>query len=331
MSWREDRDKLMHARISDLGLRIEGSELEPLIGELYRELDQHGFDFKPPIYLTDEWGCPEGVPIIGVPFYLVKPELSKIEMEVAENLETPEESMMYFRHEAGHAYNYAYKLYEEEEWHNTFGPYSRPYLDEFRPNPFSRDYVRHIAGWYAQKHPDEDFAETFAVWLDPESNWRSEYQGTAAMRKLEYVDRLMGRIAKQQPKVRPNRRDLPVEEMTYTVGDYYERRAEPRIEIPQWFDGDLKQLFDKFGEAAAPVLRGKRLDFVNEITYWTGVHPPVVRSLVDHLIDRVEALDLRLLDKQSERYVISFTAMATTLVLNYLHHAAFVPETVANQ
>src|SRR4051794_34251230 len=181
MSWREDREKLMHARISELDLRIEGSELEPLIAELYRELDHHGFAFKPPIYLTDEWGCPEGVPIIGVPFYLVKPELSQIEKEVAENLETPEESMMYFRHEAGHAFNYAYKLYEEEEWHQTFGPYSRPYLEEFRPNPFSRDYVRHIAGWYAQKHPDEDFAETFAVWLEPDSNWSAEYEGTGAL------------------------------------------------------------------------------------------------------------------------------------------------------
>src|SRR6185503_7485403 len=147
--------------ISDLDLHVEGSELEPLVHQLYEELDRVHLQFKPPIYLTDEWGCPEGVPIIGVPFYLARPELSRIEAEIAEDLESEDESMMYLRHEAGHAFNYAYVLYEEEEWHNIFGPYSRPYIDNFKPNPFSREYVRHIAGWYAQKHPDEDFAETF--------------------------------------------------------------------------------------------------------------------------------------------------------------------------
>ncbi|MGZ5476221.1 MAG: putative zinc-binding metallopeptidase [Thermoanaerobaculia bacterium] len=330
MSWREEREQLMQARISELNLRIEGSELEPLIAQLYRELDRAGIDYKPPIYLSDEWGCPEGIPIIGVPFYLANLQLSQIEKEIAENLETAEESIMYLRHEAGHALNYAYRLYEDEEWHEVFGPYSRPYIEDYRPNPFSRDYVRHIAGWYAQKHPDEDFAETFAVWLDPESNWRKEYQETAALRKLEYVDQLATRIGHEQPKVRPSRRDLPVEEMTYTVGDYYERRAEPRIEIPRWFDGDLKQLFDLTGEPAAPLLREKRLDLIGEVTYWTGVQLPVVRSLVDHLIDRTADLDLKVRDG-SDGYVISFTAMVTTLALNYLHHESFAPEKVVRE
>ncbi|MBV9495496.1 MAG: putative zinc-binding metallopeptidase [Acidobacteria bacterium] len=324
--WHEERDLLLHKRISDLGLRIEGSALEPMIQRLYAELDEAGLQFKPPIYLTDEWGCPEGVPVIGVPFYLAKPELSRIERELAENLETAEESMMYLRHEAGHAFNYAYVLYESEEWHHVFGPYSRPYLEDYRPNPFSRDFVRHIAGWYAQKHPDEDFAETFAVWLTPGSDWRLRYAGTGAQRKLEYVDRVLQEIGSKPPKVRPTRRDMPVEEMTYTVGDYYERRREPRMEIPaQWFDGDLRQLFDESGELAAPLLRRHRLDFVDEVSYWTGVQPGVVRSLVDHLLARVEALDLRIAGDATQT-IVSFTAMVTTLAYNYLHHATFQPE-----
>src|SRR5213592_2336290 len=114
MSWHEEREQILGKRISDLGLRIEGSELEPLVKELHGELDAAGLRFKPPIYLTDEWGCPEGVPIIGVPFYLASQNLSRIEREIAENLETAEESMMYLRHEAGHAFNYAYVLYETE-------------------------------------------------------------------------------------------------------------------------------------------------------------------------------------------------------------------------
>jgi hypothetical protein len=326
VSWHEERERLLQSRISELGLRIEGSALEPQVAQLYAELDANALQFKPPIYLSDEWGCPEGVPVIGVPFYLANPQLAQIEQEIAENLETQDETMMYLRHEAGHAFNYAYVLYESEEWHKTFGPYSRPYIEEYRPNPFSRDYVHHIAGWYAQKHPDEDFAETFAVWLTPDSNWRDRYAGTRALAKLEYVDRVMGEIGSALPKVEPRKRDLPVEEMTYTVEDYYSRfRREPVVEVPRWFDGDLRQLFEESGDPAAPLLRTRRLDVVDEITYWTGVQSSVVRSLVDHLIGRVDALSLCVDPRFPQRYLVSFTAMVTTLALNYLHHAAFVP------
>lgn len=321
----------MRSRISDLNLKIEGSELEPLIRQLYDELGRAGLQFKPPIYLTDEWGCPEGVPIIGVPFYLASPKLSRIEKEIAENLETRDESMMYLRHEAGHAFNYAYVLYEEEEWHRIFGPYSRPYCDNYRPNPFSRDYVRHIAGWYGQKHPDEDFAETFAVWLDPDSDWRNEYQGTPALAKLEYVDRTMRRIGSLPPRVQPRRRDAPVEEMQYTVSDYYSHRSDTtRLKIPRWFDGDLKQLFEtETGDGKAPalpILRENRLDIITEVSYWTGVQMSVVRSLVDHLLERVDALDLQVCENERQRYVISFIAMLTTLALNFNRNEALVPE-----
>lgn len=330
MSWHEEREKLLRSRISDLQLRIEGSDIEPLVKQLYSELDQKGLQFKPPIYLTDEWGCPEGTPIIGIPFYLADRNLATIEREIAENLETDEESMMYLRHEAGHAFNYAFVLYEREEWHRVFGPYSRPYIEAYKPNPFSREYVRHIAGWYAQKHPDEDFAETFAVWLDPTSKWEVEYTGTAALPKLQYVDSVMREIGSQQPRVMPTTRDVPIEEMTYTVRDYYAHRAEPRVDVPRWFDGDLKQLFENEAATgrmgAAPFLREKRLDLINEVSYWTGVQMGIVRSLVDHLIDRTEALDLYLTESNVQRYLVSFAAMVTTLSLNYLHHDKFAPD-----
>jgi len=264
--------------------------------------------------------------MIAVPFYLTNPTLQRIEQEIADHLETAEESMMYLRHEAGHAFNYAYVLYESEEWHRIFGPYSRPYLESYKPNPFSRDYVRNVSGWYAQKHPDEDFAETFAVWLTPGSRWREEYEGTGALRKLEYVDRLMREIGPLPPKVRPSLRDVPIEEMAYTVADYYKSRRQPRIEIPRWFDGDLRQLFEEKGDPADPLLRLHRTEIIAEITYWTGVQTAIVRSLVDHLLERVEALGLCVNVGEPRRYLISFTVMVTTLALNYLHHSSFIPE-----
>ena len=78
-------------------------------------------------------------------------------------------------------------------WRATFGKASRPYPDIYRPRPASRDFVLHLGHWYAQSHPTEDFAETFAVWLQPRARWRREYQGWPALRKLEYVDELMAR------------------------------------------------------------------------------------------------------------------------------------------
>ena len=37
----------------------------------------------------------------------------------------------------------------------------------------------HLDPWYAQSHPDEDFAETFAVWLTPEVQLEDALRGLA--------------------------------------------------------------------------------------------------------------------------------------------------------
>ncbi|MFY9703561.1 MAG: putative zinc-binding metallopeptidase, partial [Terriglobales bacterium] len=159
-------DELLSRPIRELGLTLAGSPVERFVEQLYRELDAKGLaKFRPACYLTDEWGCPSGEPIIGIPFYLAHAALAQLEKET-HDLEDAREIMMYLRHEAGHAFTYAYKLHNSPgwgpEWKQMFGPFRRPYRDNYRPAPFSRDYVRHLPGWYAQKHPDEDFAETFA-------------------------------------------------------------------------------------------------------------------------------------------------------------------------
>ncbi|MGA7057713.1 MAG: putative zinc-binding metallopeptidase, partial [Terriglobales bacterium] len=186
--------ELLSRPIRELGLTLAGSPVERFVEQLYRELDAKGLTkFRPACYLTDEWGCPSGEPIIGIPFYLAHAALAQLEKET-HDLEDAREIMMYLRHEAGHAFTYAYKLHAKPEWKQMFGPFRRPYRDNYRPAPFSRDYVRHLPGWYAQKHPDEDFAETFAVWLTPRSNWRKRYRGWGAMAKLQYLNRLARKL-----------------------------------------------------------------------------------------------------------------------------------------
>jgi hypothetical protein len=324
-------EALMQRRISDLGLKIEGTRLEPLVKQLYAELEQAGIDLKPPVYLADEWGCPEGMPIIGIPFYLADERLTRLEDRFMEGVEAESDAdiMRYLRHEAGHAFNYAYRLHETEEWHSIFGPYSRPYREDYRPNPFSRDFVRHISGWYAQKHPDEDFAESFAVWLTPGFDWRSAYAGWGALRKLDYVDRIVRERGRTPPRVTAEGYD-PAGELDYSIAEHYERFGYKPQKVPAYFDGDLKDLFEAASdepdgaEPAAAFLRRHRRTLVNNIAYWTGLHEGTVRSLIDHFIERCQALGLRTRGADEAALLTELTAYATTLCMNRLYKGDFI-------
>jgi hypothetical protein len=323
-SWESERQDLLGRRISDLGLRVRGSPIETLVDRLYDELRARELDFLPPVYLSDEWGCPEAVPIIGVPFYLADERLARIEAERSLGIEGTDESMQYLRHEAGHAFNYAYRLYDRADWRQTFGPYSRPYRERYRADPFSRDYVRHVLGWYAQKHPDEDFAETFAVWLTPHIDWRDVYDGWPALNKLEYVDRLMHEVGRAPPSSAraPSPEDLPVEAMHFTVEEYYRDLEDALpIEDERFFDGDLRNLFAggteaPAGEPAAQFVHRHRGEMIGRIAYWTGERPGIVGTFIDFLAARAEKLGLRVRGLEAST-LIELTAFGTAVMMNY--------------
>ena len=321
--WEEQRRHLLGHRISDLGLRIHGTRVERLVSQLYGELDTHGVRFKPPVYLSDQWGCPDATPLIGVPFYLADPRLERIESEMSFGVENDDESMRFLRHEAGHAFNYAFQLYDRVDWQAMFGAFRAPYRDRYRANPLSRDYVRHILAWYAQKHPDEDFAETFAVWLTPDLNWRHAYAGWPALRKLEYVDAVMREIADAAPTVlEPAEDDLPVEAMRYTVAEHYADSVEDiPIEDERQFDVDLRQIFHRGADApnaesARVFLQRHRREIVSRVAFWTSEQPSVVRSLIDALERRAESLQLRAGGLEAAT-LVELTAFATAVVMLY--------------
>ena len=324
-TWEGERHALLAQRISDIGLEIRGSLLEKLVNQLYEELAAKGLEFRPPVYLSDQWGCPDGTPLIGVPFYLADARLSRIEEDYSAAVEGEQESMRYLRHEAGHAFNYAYRLYDRPDWRKMFGPYSRPYRERYRADPFSREFVRHILGWYAQKHPDEDFAETFAVWLTPGIDWRQTYEGWGALAKLEYIDNVMKTIAKQVPKVpEPSDDDLPVTAMRYTLAEHYQDSEESiPIRDRRIFDGDLRTIFVTVvhapeGVSAADFISRHKREIVTRIAYWTGENASVVRQFVDFLAGRVKELDLRLGGLEAST-LIELTAFGTAVMMNYRH------------
>jgi uncharacterized protein YehS (DUF1456 family) len=326
-----DVQEILTKPIKDLGLKLEGSPIERLVQRLYRELERKGLrKFRPLCYLSDEWGCPSGEPVIGIPFYLADPKLARLEKEM-NDLEDRDEIMMYLRHEAGHAFNYAYALYRTPEWRDLFGPFRRPYRDSYRPVPFSRRFVRHIAGWYAQKHPDEDFAETFAVWLTPRSQWRQRYKGWGALAKLRYVDRMARRLRDAEP-VRPQgHTDITVEEMETTVEEFYKKALEEQTQsVELALDTDLVDIFKvskrrkKGTRPASDLLRENRKTLIDKVTYWTGVQRFLVRRLVESIEGRVGELGLRALVREEKGHLTEVSAYATALAMNYLARGKFV-------
>jgi putative zinc-binding metallo-peptidase len=322
--------EILSKPIRDLGLKLEGSPLERFVLQLYRELERKGLKkFHPACYLTDEWGCPSGEPIIGIPFYLADPKLAVLEKEM-NDLEDSRQIMMYLRHEAGHAINYAYGLYKTPEWKQVFGPYRKPYRDHYRPIPFSRRFVRHMEGWYAQKHPDEDFAETFAVWLTPGSRWRKRYKGWPALAKLRYVDRMAKQVSDTDPLRARGRTDITVEEMETTVADFYEAALSQQPSPGDLLlDTDLEDIF-KVGKRrkngvrpAAELLKESRKSLVDKLTYWTGVQRPLVKKLVESIEARVGGLGLRADVKLEKDYLTEITVYATALAMNYIARGKF--------
>jgi Putative zinc-binding metallo-peptidase len=326
---RPELAEILHKPIKDLGLKIEGSPLERFVQQLYRELESKKLaKFRPAVYLTDEWGCPSGEPVIGIPFYLAHPALAQLEKET-NDLEDTREIMMYLRHEAGHAFNYAYKLHRTPEWKQLFGPFRRPYHDNYRPVLFSRNYVRYLPGWYAQKHPDEDFAETFAVWLTPRSAWRQRYKGWGAMAKLRYMDRIARELANADPLRRRAQTDVTVDDMEMTVADFYHRNGQ-EIQIGDLLlDNDLRDIFDaskrrKNAKPAQQFLQEQRKTVVDKVAYWTGAQRPLVKNLVEAIEKRLGELNLFADVQREAEHLIQITVYATALATNYVAKGKFV-------
>ncbi len=328
-SWETIRFELLNTRVSEMGLRTEGSPIEPFIRRLNHELAEKGVRFRPRHYLTDSWGCPDEVPVIGVPFYLADERLSRIEEEQTGEIEDASSIMMLLRHEAGHAINYAYRLFREPDWVDMFGPFSRPYRDTFDPNPFSREFVRHIVHHrhgrtYAQKHPDEDWAETFAVWLTPRSGWRRRYRNWPALQKLRYVDTVMDRFQSVTPRIRRRKLCTPVDEMNLTLAEHYGQRAERyRAAAQGYVDDKLTEVFPPTkGDSLISVvdfLRRHKTALVEQVTRWAGLPDKEVQTLLGKLSDRAAALDLYLPRRRTTSKLVEIAALATALAMNFAY------------
>jgi hypothetical protein len=323
-------EELLAVRICDLGIRIEDSELKPRIEELYTELAARGVSLRPDCYLGDEWFSPEGVPAIAIPFYLAHPRLKALELHQMLEVEggAADWCQMLLRHECGHAIDHAYQFSSRDDWRDVFGNPEAEYAPEtYTPRPYSKSFVRHLPNWYAQAHPDEDFAETFAVWLTfAEEDWRQRYSGCKALEKLDYVHKLMNDVVGRPPSITRGRRISEARRLRTTLGRYYAGRRKLYAEdFPDFYDADLRAIFENGepgGEPAAAMMRRHRGALITSLVQWTGQRKYTVSMLVRKLMVRCRALKLTT-PKDSVLLYFELASYLASLVTNHLYTGRF--------
>jgi hypothetical protein len=326
--------------IRDLGLTIAGTRLEPILAEFEGELRAIGLTrVRPRFYLSTEWGVPFETVAVAIPFYLARPDLTALHAERVGHVEGFDRAdiLRYLRHEMGHVVNYAYRLYDEEDWVKQFGSITQPYGEEYRPEPFSRRYVRHLPGWYAQKHPDEDWSETFAVWMTPELDWRKEYGGwPVACAKLAYCDRVMATVREREPVVTDTDLDEDVGEIEYSLDQYYRDDPSLRSEVPPGLDGALRAIFEDLGRGeglsleeplapAAALIRRLEPELMANVFRWTGHFPERTRVLLRYLAERASQLQQGYPAAREASAIVGLTTLVTGLAMNHVQRGSYLP------
>jgi hypothetical protein len=325
-SWEKLTDaELLDVRLRDLGVRIEGTWIEECLDDLYEDLERRRLLFRPHAWLSTDWFVPGDTPGIAIPFFLAHPRLMKLERKHMLDVEggTRPEMMRILRHECGHALDNAYKIEKLAARQRLFGNPSTPYPDHYRPNPASRAFVHHLRLYYAQSHPLEDFAETFAVILGSRNQgWKKRYAGWPALKKLEYVDKLLGSLARKRPPHRSRRKPDSLPTLNFTLREYYdEKRAQYLVSYPDIYDGDLRRLFSndpkhRRRELASRFIRRNSTEIRKLVSTWTGEYQFTLEQVLKDMIGRSRELKLRAAGPE-RRLRVEFAILLTVKTMDF--------------
>ena len=317
------KKQLLQSRICDLPLDLKNSPLTSRIEQLYAELARHGFRFKPHFWLSDDWFCPDGIPGVAIPFYLAHKKLIKLERDMTMDVEGGDRQwcMNLLRHETAHALLNAYKLDRRKDWQTIFGKPNKKYPTTYWPRPYDKRFVLNLPNWYAQSHPHEDWAETFAVWLRPNSDWQKRYADWPALKKLLFVDQLMHEIRDRPATLRNRKTDHPLSKIRITLQDYYDDKLKRYdADGPEFIDRDLYKLFGhpkrQFnGESAAAFLMRVRKDVIESVEYWGGEYRFRIDRTLRRMAARCDELSLQCYWKE-DRVKTELVACLTMLVVD---------------
>lgn len=318
----------MELKLKDVFIPLDQTGLMPYLEKLQYELDTKGLHhFKPYFWFSDEWFTPDAHTGIAIPFYLAHKKLAKLQEKYLYDVEggTPISFMKLLRHECGHAIDNAYRLRRKRKRQKVFGRSTIKYQDEYTPKPFSKKYVSHLNGWYAQSHPDEDFAETFAVWLNPRSGWKKRYKNwKGAYDKLLYMDELMKELSDTRPIINTRRQIDPQSRMTKTLGEHFEEKIEHYgVEHPSVYDVYLLKLFTNNPELslnmkASTFIRKIKKDVRKSVSPWTGAYQYTINEILQEVILRADELGLKL-KFPFEESKNQFISMLSVVTIEYIH------------
>jgi hypothetical protein len=232
---------------------------------------------------------------------------------------TVETRMKLLRHETAHALANAFRLHLKQSWRRRFGRASKVYPESYLPRPYSRNYVLHLDNWYAQSHPAEDWAETFAVWLDPDSRWREKYRDWPALKKLDYVDGLMKEIVGHSSPVRTKKQIESTTTLRITLREYYaEKQTRLQQDLPRFHEQQLRQIFPAAGgrknERAAHFIRRLRREAISTVARWTSDSRYRINLTIEDMIHRCEEMNLHASRDREETKV----ALIASLVMLYM-------------
>jgi len=318
-------EELLNLRMCDLPLQID-NELAERTEQLRAELRAAGLIAPVHFYLSDEWFTPDGTTSIAIPFYLAHPRLARLEESQMLEVEGGEYEwcMRILRHEAGHAIDNAFKLRLRRRRLKVFGSYKKPYPESYTPRPYSKSFVLHLDSWYAQSHPDEDFAETFAVWLTPASEWRQRFAEWPALKKLEYMDALM-RSVRNKPARLDNPEEIePLWRLRKTLRQHYRtKRRHYGVDYPNFYDRDLRRVFSDAPEFTSNITAAQFIGRIRRqtrrvVSEWTGIYQYTIDQVIEDMIARSRELKLRLAVPE-EQARQEFTVLLTVQTMNHLH------------
>ncbi|OGP68213.1 MAG: hypothetical protein A2170_14490 [Deltaproteobacteria bacterium RBG_13_53_10] len=321
--------RFLTMRICDLELDVSES-MAPWFKRLKKELKQRRIGFWPDFYFGDEWGCVNKKISISIPFYLATPELKLLEGDIPTN----EEIMKTLRHETGHAINYSYKLWQRKKWKATFGDFNKRYLDGYlyKVNPWSKSYVKHLHYFgdphYAQKHPDEDWAETFATWLDPRSHWKLKYRNWPnALEKLSCVDTLMEEIAGNGLSNGGPKQEGVYVGIEDTVSEWWGLNGEMLDQEVQEYLKDMNEIFVKPIDGKQRLLPAWKLIrkyarlLTERVSLWiSGSNKHTVRKNLRRWEAICKNESLGYLPEEEERVLVELTTLLTYHVVDGVHN-----------
>lgn len=295
-------EDLLELPLKNLKVRLDGTWLADCLRDVNGELRSRGIALKMHGWLSDEWFSPTETPGVAFPFYLAHPRLRRLERKMMLEVEggTRRECLQLLRHEAGHVVEYAFALHKKKRFQRLFGRANDRYPDRYRADPNSKAHVQHLRRWYAQCHPDEDFAETFAVWLTPRSGWKKRYaHWPKALEKLEYIDELMAELAGEKPLPQKRFEVDALPKLKGTLREHYDaKRKRYAVDAPHVFDRELRKMFPEDvrkpnAAFASSIIRKNRAKIIRAVAKRTGEFPLALDAAIDDMITRSKALKLR--------------------------------------